>query len=91
MLTAQAALAAISTAALVYGAASLVIADIKCTARKVGGITFIRLGRHQISYCRPRPAPVISAARLAMVTKRAQSRQAQRLDTLARQWVVEGR
>ena len=40
--------------------------------RKVGGLTFISLGRVRISYCVARPvppAPVISAARLALALR----------------------
>lgn len=93
MLTFNSLLAGISTAAFVYGA--LTLADgartVSYTLRKVGGIRFLRIGRHQFSYCRTRPAPVIAAERMALATKRAQSRDAARVDAIARRWVEEGR
>lgn len=94
MLTAQVALAAISTSALVYGALTVASANVKraiaSRSRKVGGIIFLRIGAHQISYCRPRPAPAIKAERMALATKRAQSKAQARLDAIALAW-TEGK
>lgn len=94
MLTSQVALAAISVSALTYGALTMAVANVNLPSvsmRKVGGIRFLRVGRMQFSFCRTRPAPVITAERLAMASKRAATREAVRLDTIARQWVQEGR
>lgn len=85
MMTANAALAAISAASLTYIGLSLALANIKSRAKRVGGITFIRVGSYQLSVCKPRAA-AISADRMTMAAKRAQSREAKRLDEIAREW-----
>lgn len=86
MLTFNAAIAAVTTASLTYIGLSLAAANVKSRARRVGGITFIRLASWQLSFCRPRPAAAIKAERLAAAVRRSQSR----LDTIARLW-CEGR
>ena len=85
----QTALLAISVAAGTYGALSLTYAGalaaraVLATRRKVGGLTFFRVGRWQVSICQPRAVP---AARIAAATKRAQSHEARRLDAIASRW-----
>ena len=88
----QTALLAISVAAATYGALSLTYAGalaaraVMATKRKVGGLTFFRVGRYQVSICKPRAASVITAERMAQATKRAQSHDASRLDAIANKW-----
>lgn len=89
MTTYQTALLAISVTAGTYGALSLTYAGVLATRavlatrRKVGGLTFFRVGRWQVSVCTPRAVP---AARIAAATKRAQSHEARRLDAIANKW-----
>ena len=88
----QTALIAISVTSATYGALSLTYAGvlasraILATKRKVGGLTFFRVGRWQVSICKPRAASVITADRMAQATKRAQSHDARRLDAIASRW-----
>ena len=88
----QTALLAISVAAATYGALSLTYAGalaaraVLATRKRVGGLTFFRVGRWQVSICQPRAASVITAARIAAATKRAQSHEARRLDAIANKW-----
>ena len=88
----QTALLAISVAAGTYGALSLTYAGalaaraVLATRRKVGGLTFFRVGRWQVSICQPRAASVISRERMASAVKRAQSHEARRLDAIANKW-----
>ena len=88
----QTALVAISVTSATYGALSLTYAGalaaraVLATRRKVGGLTFFRVGRWQVSICKPRAASVITAARIAAATKRAQSHEARRLDAIASRW-----
>ena len=88
MLTSQAALAGITCATMVYGALSCAAPAIirRLNIKKVGGLTFLRLGAYQLSVCRPRPQSVISAERMAQATMRAQSREDRRLDAIASRW-----
>ena len=85
----QTALLAIAVAAGTYGALSLTYAGalaaraVLATRRKVGGLTFFRVGRWQVSICQPRAVP---AARIAAATRRAQSHEARRLDAIANKW-----
>jgi len=88
----QTALLAISVASATYGALSITYAGVLATRavlatkRKVGGITFLRVGRWQVSVCKPRQPATISAERMAQATKRAQSVEARRLDAIAAAW-----
>ena len=100
MLTTDAILAGITTASISYIGLSLAAVNIKSRAKRVGGITFLRLAGYQLSVCRPRPQPVIAAERMAQATRRAQtaaermaqvSKRAQtasqrRLDAIAQEW-----
>lgn len=89
MTTYQTALLAISVTSATYGALSLTYAGVlatravMATKRKVGGITFLRIGRYQVSFCKPRTVP---ADRVAKVTRRAQTSEARRLDAIASRW-----
>ena len=88
----QTALLAISVTAGTYGALSLTYAGVLAaravlaTRKRVGGLTFFRVGRWQVSVCQPRAASVISRERMAQATKRAQSHEARRLDAIANKW-----
>ena len=90
MTTFQTALLAISVTSATYGALSLTYAGVLATRavlatrKRVGGLTFFRVGRYQVSICQPRAASV--AARMAQATKRAQSQEARRLDAIASRW-----
>ena len=85
----QTALLAISVTSATYGALSLTYAGalaaraVLATRKRVGGLTFFRVGRWQVSICKPRAVP---AARIAQATKRAQSREDRRLDAIASKW-----
>ena len=85
----QTALLAISVTAATYGALSLTYAGVLAsravlaTRKRVGGLTFFRVGRWQVSICQPRAVP---AARIAAATRRAQSHEARRLDAIANKW-----
>ena len=89
MTTFQTALLAISVTSATYGALSLTYAGVLAaravlaTRKRVGGLTFFRVGRYQVSICQPRAA---SVARMAQATKRAQSQEARRLDAIASRW-----
>ena len=88
----QTALLAISVTSATYGALSLTYAGVLAaravlaTRKRVGGLTFFRVGRWQVSICKPRAASVITAARIAAATRRAQSHEARRLDAIANKW-----
>ena len=88
----QTALIAISVTSATYGALSLTYAGVlaaravMATRKRVGGLTFFRVGRWQVSICQPRAASVITADRMAQATKRAQSHEARRLDAIASRW-----
>ena len=88
----QTALVAISVTSATYGALSLTYAGVLAsravlaTRKRVGGLTFFRVGRWQVSICQPRAASVITAARIAAATRRAQSHEARRLDAIANKW-----
>jgi hypothetical protein len=89
MIDLNTALIGLSVASLTYGALSLTHAGVRtvaATRKRVGGLTFFRIGRYQVSVCKPRPAASVAAARMAAVTKRAQSTQARRLDAIAAAW-----
>ena len=87
----QTALIAISVTSATYGALSLTYAGVLAaravlaTRKRVGGLTFFRVGRYQVSICKPRAAS-ITAARIAAATRRAQSHEARRLDAIANKW-----
>ena len=63
----QTALIAISVTSATYGALSLTYAGVlaaravMATRKRVGGLTFFRVGRYQVSICKPRAASVITA------------------------------
>ena len=88
----QTALIAISVTSATYGALSLTYAGVLAsravlaTRKRVGGLTFFRVGRWQVSICQSRAASVITAERMAQATKRAQSQEARRLDAIANKW-----
>lgn len=85
MIDPNALLAGLTVASLTYGAATLTITGrrILASRKRVGGITFLRVGRWQVSLCKPRAVP---ADRMAQVTKRAQSHDQRRLDAIASRW-----
>lgn len=69
-----------------YAALSLVYTMTMQNARKVGGITFLRIGRYQLSFCRcrqPAPSAAIREERKALALR---SREERRLDAIASRW-----
>lgn len=70
-----------------YAALSLAYTMTAQNARKVGGITFLRLGRYQLSFCRcrqPAPSAAIREGRKALALR---TREERRLDAIAAKWV----